>query len=234
MVSLSELKGKSRQQLLGNYRACALAFILMQLSIDIIVSISTTNLTRPSIATYVFQCAFTFLFLLLYSVFLVGQNSFYLKMACGFPFKVRDIFYGFRFYPNKSIQIQFVQITLMLLGFLPFLASAAFFFFGAGSVLYILLPFTFCLGILSYFYISLRYAFVFYLVLDFPHLTAKEILSLSAKIMKGNKARLLGLRLSFIPFSLLSIPTLGIGNLWITPYKQMTYTQFYLDCVSNV
>jgi len=48
--------------------------------------------------------------------------------------------------------------------------------------------------------------------------------------MKGNKWRLFCLRLSFIGWDLLcALFTLGIGFLWLNPYKQVAEAAFYRE-----
>ena len=70
---------------------------------------------------------------------------------------------------------------------------------------------------------------VFYLALDYPDLTAGEILRLSLKVMKGKKRQLFIIQLSFLPLYLLGVLSFGIGLFWIVPYQKMTLTLYYLD-----
>jgi uncharacterized membrane protein len=51
----------------------------------------------------------------------------------------------------------------------------------------------------------------------------------SARMMKGHKWEYFVLMISFIGWDLLSIITFYIGNLWLNPYKQVTYTNYYLE-----
>ena len=74
---------------------------------------------------------------------------------------------------------------------------------------------------------------IFYLMLDFPDYTAPQLLHLAPKLMKGHKARLFYIMLSFVPLLLLCIFSCGIGYLWIYPYMQTTYANFYLDLMKN-
>ncbi len=48
-------------------------------------------------------------------------------------------------------------------------------------------------------------------------------------MMDGNKWRLFGLQFSFIGWDILCAFTLGIGNLWLTPYKQAATAVFYRE-----
>ena len=49
--------------------------------------------------------------------------------------------------------------------------------------------------------------------------------------MVGHKWRLFVLQLSFLGWDILASLSFGIGNLWLTPYKNATYAAFYKDLV---
>lgn len=75
--------------------------------------------------------------------------------------------------------------------------------------------------------LAYAYAMVPYLLRDYPELTATEALRTSRQMMKGHKWDLFVLDLSFIGWILLSICTLCIGMLWVTPYMYMAHAHFY-------
>ena len=52
---------------------------------------------------------------------------------------------------------------------------------------------------------------------------------MSKQMMDGNKWRLFCLRLSFIGWDILCGFTLGIGYLWLNPYKQAAEAAFYRE-----
>ncbi len=66
-------------------------------------------------------------------------------------------------------------------------------------------------------------------MLDFPGYNTRKIMSTSRQIMKGNKARLFYAQVTLIPYSLLALLSCGIAMLWIIPYKNVIFTNFYLD-----
>jgi uncharacterized membrane protein len=68
-----------------------------------------------------------------------------------------------------------------------------------------------------------------YLLVDNPELSLMETLSLSRKMMHGNKWRLFKLQLSFIGWILLNVLTLGIASLWVMPYMMTAMSAFYQD-----
>jgi len=72
-----------------------------------------------------------------------------------------------------------------------------------------------------------NYAAVDYILATYPELTASEALERSKAIMYGNRWRLFCLRWSFFGWNILAALTMGIGNLWLIPYKQSAYAAFY-------
>ena len=71
------------------------------------------------------------------------------------------------------------------------------------------------------------YSMAPYILADNPQMTASEALSLSKKLMDGNKGRLFYMELSFIGWCLLGSLTLGIVYIWLLPYMQATIAAFY-------
>lgn len=76
---------------------------------------------------------------------------------------------------------------------------------------------------------SYSYALVHHVMAEDPSLTAREALRESKEIMRGNRWRLFCLLLSFIGWDILGALTLGIGYLWITPYREAAIAAFYRD-----
>ncbi len=74
-----------------------------------------------------------------------------------------------------------------------------------------------------------RYSMAPYLMAEYPEMSIREAVNRSKELMSGNKGRLFCLNLSFIGWALLSILTLGILSLWITPYMQTAKAAFYLE-----
>ena len=73
-----------------------------------------------------------------------------------------------------------------------------------------------------------RYAMVPYLMAEFPDLRVMDAMAESKRLMRGNKWRLFCLQMSYIGWSLLSLLTGGIGNLWLVPYQYAGDTAFYM------
>ena len=76
---------------------------------------------------------------------------------------------------------------------------------------------------------ALSYAMTEYILAENPEISAGEAINLSKQMMDGNKWRLFCLRLSFIGWDILCGFTLGIGYLWLNPYKQAAEAAFYRE-----
>lgn len=79
------------------------------------------------------------------------------------------------------------------------------------------------------FILGYAYRMVPYLIQEYPELTPREALKLSREMMRGHKWNLFVLDLTFMGWVLLTILTLGIGGLWLTPYMQTTVAHYYED-----
>ena len=76
---------------------------------------------------------------------------------------------------------------------------------------------------------SYSYAMTGYILADHPELTASEAIERSKEMMSGNRFRLFCLHFSFIGWAILCAFTMGIGNLWLNPYKQASVAAFYRE-----
>lgn len=74
-----------------------------------------------------------------------------------------------------------------------------------------------------------RYSQAYYIFQDNPEMSPLEAIRQSKQLMVGHKWRLFVLQLTFIGWYLLSVLTLGIGLLWLTPYYQVARAHFYDD-----
>lgn len=79
---------------------------------------------------------------------------------------------------------------------------------------------------------SFSYAMTGFILAEDPELTASEAIERSKEMMYGNRWRLFCLQFSFIGWSILCSLTFGVGNLWLTPYRQAATAAFYRE-VSN-
>lgn len=76
---------------------------------------------------------------------------------------------------------------------------------------------------------SLSYAMAPYILTENPTMGINEAISASKEMMDGNKWRLFCLNFSFIGWAFLCVFTLGIGVLWLNPYRSAAMAAFYND-----
>ena len=74
-----------------------------------------------------------------------------------------------------------------------------------------------------------RYAMAPYIMAENPDIGIREAVNLSKQMMDGHKGRLFGLRLSFILWDFLALIPLGIGVLWLNPFKNTAEAVFYAE-----
>ena len=71
------------------------------------------------------------------------------------------------------------------------------------------------------------YAMAPYIMAEHPEWGANECITKSRELMDGHKFELFCLHFSFIGWTLLSVFTLGIGSLFLTPYTNAAEAAFY-------
>lgn len=77
------------------------------------------------------------------------------------------------------------------------------------------------------------YAMAPFIMLDHPELSASECIRRSKELMYGHRGELFTLELTFIGWILLSVFTLGIGDLFLQPYIYTSRAAFYRDLVGT-
>ena len=129
-----------------------------------------------------------------------GTVSFFLKISRNEPVTYKELF--------SKINMCFSYLAISLLVGL----------FTALWSLLLIIP-----GIIA----AINYSLVFFVKLDNPELGALEVLRKSKEMMNGHKWDFFVLILSFLGWAILGIFTLGILYLWLVPYMQVTYANFY-------
>lgn len=236
--SSAELKASAREHLLGHYGTTIGAFMItgaltgiITLAVSLIVDLSTI----PGTIIYY---AIMFLVSVLTGLFSSGSAYLYLKLICGRPVSVGDLFYGFQLCPDKAIIIQAWITLLTYISSLPqiilnymMLANVN----HLNKVMNLMLPYALSLifsGVVSVM-LGLFYAQTYFLLHDFPQYTAKELLQKSRRLMVHHKGRLFYLYVSFLPLMLLGFLSFGLALLWVVPYMAATEAEFFLDLIKN-
>ncbi len=74
---------------------------------------------------------------------------------------------------------------------------------------------------------SISYSQAYYILAEHPEMSGKEALDASVDMMDGHKMDYFVLILSFIPWCLLGAVTCGLGFLYVIPYMETTFANFY-------
>lgn len=231
--SSAQLKSLAKGQLLGRYSTAIGALLLTEVIMLALSFIFTAFLDIRNPFGMVMHYIITFLLGLFAGIFAAGSAYIYLNICCGRPCRASDVFHGFTQHPDKALLIQLVLSGITSAALLPSEFLARRFLLNGNMNLIFPICILLIIGTIISVYFSLVFSQVYYLLLDFPNYTAIQILRLSKSIMKGHKARLFYITVSFLPLYLLGLLSCGIGIFWIVPYANTTMADFYLDLMKN-
>ncbi len=227
-----QLKNQAKDRLIGKYPDTILLLIISGAIQVFAYMLATFIVPFQNLFGILFSLILTFLVSIVLSVLRVGTSLFYLNIACGQPFSISNLFYGFREQSNKCLAVCTVMCGLSFLFELPAqICSILSATQGIGRYLLYSYGLDF-LAQIVFLPLSLALSQCYYLILDYPELSAAETIKMSLRVMKGHKLRLLILQLSFLPLIILAYLSFTVGFLWLTPYMQMTYTLFFLDLMT--
>lgn len=202
----------------------------------------------------------------------VGMYSFLLKLCCGQKEQAQfnDLFYAFKAQngqAGKAIIIYLLQVLYILPAAIIYIILLVVFIvtgangindfnaidtlvFSSGYFLFALATliafFIYCL------YISITYVMSFFVLLDYPELTGRQVWKRASQLIKGNRLRYIGLEFSYILWLIIPIGMLVAGSvltspllillssaltilftLWIIPSMNCAQAIFYLDLVQH-
>ncbi len=210
-LSLNQLRGKW-----GPVIAAMLVSMLIVYAIAMVMQIPTAIITfiqshSSGLLTFV-----TGVFALIISLAVIVINI--VISGC--------ITYGISNYMLKFVRTGETNISYIFSGF-----SYGFDVIKRSALLYLLMEiFTFLwslLFIIPGIVASLSYSQAFFILADNDNISASEAIKLSKNMMMGHKGRLFCLMLSFIGWILLCVLTFGIGFIFLMPYLQSAYANFY-------
>lgn len=227
--SLSQLKGKAKTLLMGQYALPLGAVLVIGFIWGIITLI--LNMVFPVRLTsgLVLNCIAAFIVSLLMRVLYTGFVRLILNFCRREKAVLSDLLYGFSHEPDRIILIA-LSLELIFLGcMVPSIILFLLGFLYEIFLLQVLGVFALLIGLAFSVCLLLSYSLVYYVYLDHPEGTVKEILQESKRLMKGQKARYFYLQVSFAGLGILCLLSCGIGFLWLIPYMQTTNALFYLN-----
>lgn len=245
-LSSASLKSMAKGQLLGKY-GTVIGILLIHLLCVFPLSMVISLIFNINLEIYY---ALLVLVQIFSGFFIAGEALVYLKLASGQKPVISDLFYYFSGpYAERGTKVVRTQLVLGIVSILcamPYtyvlmamLRSVSLSQLSADELpfspsLFLLYAVLLVAGCSINVFIQLLLSQIYYLMLDFPEYTAAQLIKkVAPKLIKGNKARLFYIQLSFIPLMLLCLLSCGIGFLWLYPYMQATYANFYLDLVKK-
>ncbi len=234
--SSAELKALAKEHMFGNYGTAISASLVVGLITGFVNMIVMALTDQTTVVGIVIYYLISFIISVLSGLFTSGITYFYLKLICGRPVSAADVFYGFRLFPDKTIIIYAWISILTYIALLPMtIISFQINTDPGNSAVMESLMFPYALAIIFYgvvsVIVSLFYSQALFLLHDFPQYSAKELLTMSRKLMIGHKGRMFYIYVSFIPLFLLSLLSCCIALLWVIPYMNATFAEFYLDII---
>ena len=226
--STTEMKSAARELLLGKYGSYISAYITAELVLSFISVIAGSVLPDSSIGMAI-NLAISFVIELLAAVFLLGMIHFTMNICKGQTYKLSDVFYGFRSHPDKAIICKFLFLLAELIAMLPAILFFVLYTITENGLLMIAASLFLVIGMVAAVAIHLSLYFVYYLILDYPNATIRELIEYCLHMMQGHRIKLFYLYASFLPMYALGILSFGIGLLFVEPYVNVTVAQFYLD-----
>lgn len=240
-----ELKNLAKDKLQGRYGAAILILFLnsvitngVTMFISMLANMTTATAYAMSgsrstvtVLTVVFE-GINLAALIVLGIMQAGIALFFLNIACDQPYATGNLFYGYKKDSGKILILSAVTGLCSALCLFPSQYCLSAYLTSRDTQMLYAALIVMVVGFCIYTPISLCLSQIFYLILDYPDRSAREILALSFRVMKGNKGRLFYLQLSFLPMMFLCVCSFGIGFLWLNPYMQMTYTYFFLDIMN--
>ncbi len=229
----TEMKTKARGLLLGKYRPYIGAVLIVDSIILLISALASSVLPSDNVWGNVLNIAISFVLELLSSVFMLGLIHFTMNICLNRSYKISDIFYGFSSHPDKAIICKFLFLAAELICLLPAGIFFLLYYITETTWLTILVALLLVIGMIASVIIHLSFYFVYYLILDYPDASIKELIIYCANKMQGQRIKLFYLYASFLPLYVLGFLSLGIGIFFVTPYVNVSIAQFYLDVFHN-
>lgn len=236
MKSSRELKRLARENLAGKYRI-AMGALLFSYMIPLLLEFPFSSLISgpaPTTTQYIIYYAADVLIAILAGVVTIGNSSLHLKIARNQEVISSHVFFAFKNQTDRYIIGYFIYFLISLIAFIP--SAYGMFLFRTSydnQSTFIALGLS-ILSLVLELLVSLFYGLVFYLLVDFQDLTVLQCFSKSRELMRGKKGRYFYITLSFIGLELVSLLSLGIGLLWVEPYKQQTYSCFYRNAIGEL
>ncbi len=227
----AELKRIARGKMLDKYGTAIGAYLLQAVIMGIVQYIALQVSDTTTVMGMIVYTLISLIIELIMVVFAVGELTIYFNISRGAEAKATDVFNGFKLHPDKAITVAVLVLVRSYVLLLPAIIAYVYFMLSGNNRALIVAIVAAVPGIIRAAYVLCELSQCYYILLDYPRLTASEIVSTSKDMMKGHIGEYFGMVCSFIPLFLVGILSLGFGMVLLYPYMRMTMTEFYLDLV---
>lgn len=227
--SRGELKRLAREFLLGNYTIPMVAMLTASILPAVILAPFSIGLTAELDVAFLTYAVAAVILEILGQLLRVGVMRMHLLLAQKQKFSYMDLFWAFKNQPDRWIIA--TALLYAILSIPAVLAGLCIFFLakkGSGFA-YALMAAAIVVFVAIELYLIYMFGLIYLLYMERPEMAAIEGFRASAELMRGNKKRLFILQLSFVGWRILGFFSVGIGLLWIGPYRTQTMVNFYLD-----
>lgn len=230
--SISDLHASARGHLEGNYKKSAGILLSYILFCGFISLVSPGNAYTKSLTANIIALILAVLLETIPFLLKAGLYNFYIKLCCNVENKTQDLFCGFTINGVRNWIYSAIILVIQSLIYLPATLYLTGLITNGVSDLKTGLILLFA-GALVNFVISIFISQVFFLMFDFPDKTYLELIQLSIYLIKGHEIKYILIILSFLPLEIFGYLSLGIGLIWVIPYKISTLACFYLDLTKS-
>lgn len=200
MVTREDLKSRAKDQLRGRWVISIVALLIYSI---ITSGMLTLSERAGNVGQDGLEMSLNIISLIFSGVITLGTYRFLLNLTTGVKEpELKDLFSGFNIF-FKTLGLHLLGVICIAVGFLL-----------------LIIP-----GII----VALMFSQAYYILAEDDSKSITQCLSESTDMMKGYKMDYFILTLSFLGWMFLAILTLGIGFLWLNPYMEVTFTNFYLE-----
>ena len=229
-----KLKSEARASLLGKLGVPVLSVLLYFLITSVLTELIAFSDTGSRPLAFILSVVVFFVVNVFARMLRIGLTCIFLKLHLEERAVTGDLFCAFRSNSDTAVKLSALLVLPELFSMLPVLTALSLITSWdrpAYTGLTILLLIA---GVAGCAFFRIVFALCPYLFLDFPSLSARALLRGGAKMMRGHKARLFLLYLSFLPLYALSLLSLGIAGLWVMSYTEAAVAAFYRDLTANL
>lgn len=225
------IKGEARQSLLGHLPVAIGGNILYLFASVTLTLLGGYAIPGSGVLVMIGTSVILFVVGLVIGTLDYGLCAIYMGLQYRQSPSLLTLFLGFR---ENSVTILKVQAVISAIGIVISLPVTILSVVRQGALLdnlAIAVP-VYGITMLLNLIVDLVYALVWFILLDYPELTWREVLRGSRRLMRGNKRVLCYIWLSLVPLYIVSVFSVGVAALWVLAYQNASVAAFYRGLVN--